>query len=387
MNEIKTLEIAVLPGDGIGPEVVGEAVKVLQAVSDTSDAVKLSFTEYPGGAGHYQKTGVVLDDSVYDACAVSDAILFGAAGYYDVRMPDGTEVEGALVFRLRFGLNLYAGVRPIKYYQGVRSPLVADLIEGTDYVLVRESTEGLYASWGGGARVRDELVSDSCIITRAGTERVSDFAFQLAARRQGRPEDGQRVVSCVDKSNVLPSYAFFRKVYDEVGARYPDIHKHHLYVDAAALELVQHPRSFDVVVTENMFGDILSDLCAATIGGMGLAPSGDIGDQHGLFQPAHGTAPAIAGQGVANPIATILSAKLMLEWLASRQQDGQQDSGVRDALERGGVAIDQAVTTLLRDSDTKTPDLGGRASTREVGDAVAAAVREAMRQPQTASSQ
>ncbi len=373
MTQKKTLNIAVLPGDGIGPEVVGEAVKVLKAFSDANDAVALRFETHPGGAGHYRDTGVVLDDHVFDACAAADAILFGAAGYYDVRLPDGTEVEGALVFRLRFDLNLYAGVRPIKYYAGVRTPVREEVIGGADYVLIRESTEGLYASWGAGARVRDDLVSDTSVITRAGTTRVSEFAFNLAQQRAGK-----RQVTCVDKSNVLPSYAFFRRVFDEVGERHPDIKRHYLYVDAAALELVMHPTKFDVIVTENMFGDILSDLMAATVGGMGLAPSGDIGENHGLFQPAHGTAPNIMGQNVANPVATILSAKLMLEWLASKHPD------VARALEAGAKAVDEAVEGLLRDSDTKTPDLGGKAGTTDVGDAVAAFVRDALNQRATA---
>jgi len=363
----KQLDIAVLYGDGIGPEVVGEAVKVLEAVSNASDDLNLKFTVYPGGAGHYRDTGVVLDDEVFDACAASDAILFGAAGYYDVRLPDGTEVEGELVFRLRFNLNLYAGVRPIKYYEGINTPVKEEVIKGADYVLIRESTEGLYASWGAGAKVRDELVSDSCIITRAGTERVTNFAFQLAQQRAGKKQ-----VTCVDKSNVLPSYAFFRKVYDDVAKNYADIKRDYLYVDAAALELVLHPNKFDVIVTENMFGDILSDLMAATIGGMGLAPSGDIGENHGLFQPAHGTAPNIMGQNIANPIATILSAKLMLEWLATKNPD------VSESLLGGANAIDEAVTGLLK-SDTKTPDLGGSAGTTDVGSAVASFVADALR--------
>ena len=364
---MKKVNIAVLYGDGIGPEVVGEAVKVLEAVSDASDDFELSFTVYPGGAGHYRDTGVVLDDYVFDACAASDAILFGAAGYYDVRMPDGTEVEGELVFRLRFNLNLYAGLRPIKYYEGIHTPVKDEVIRGADYVLIRESTEGLYASWGAGAKVRDELVSDTCIITRAGTERVTNFAFKLAQQRAGKKQ-----VTCVDKSNVLPSYAFFRKVFDDVATNYSDIKRDYLYVDAAALELVMHPKKFDVIVTENMFGDILSDLMAATIGGMGLAPSGDIGEKHGLFQPAHGTAPNIMGQNIANPVATILSAKLMLEWLASKNPE------ISISLVKAAHAIDEAVTGLLK-SDTKTPDLGGKASTTDVGSAVASFVSDALR--------
>ena len=263
-------------------------------------------------------------------------------------------------------------MRPIKYYEGIATPVKEEVIKGTDYVLIRESTEGLYASWGAGARVRDELVSDSCIITRAGTERVTDFAFKLAQQR-----DGKKQVTCVDKSNVLPSFAFWRKVFDEVGNRFDDIKRHYLYVDAATLELVMHPTKFDVIVTENMFGDILSDLMAATIGGMGLAPSGDIGENHGLFQPAHGTAPGIMGQNIANPIATILSAKLLLEWLASKHPD------VADALQAGANAIDQGVEGLLKDSDTKTPDLGGKAGTTDLGDALAAFVSDAIKQQTT----
>ena len=369
----KTLDIAVLYGDGIGPEVVGETVKVLEAVSDASDDFQLKFTVHPGGAGHYRDTGIVLDDHVYSACETSDAILFGAAGYYDVRMPDGTEVEGALVFRLRFGLNLYAGVRPIKYYEGINTSVKEEIIKGADYVLIRESTEGLYASWGAGAKVRDELVSDNCIITRAGTTRVTDFAFKLAQQRASKKQ-----VTCVDKSNVLPSYAFFRKVYDDVATHYPDIKRDYLYVDAAALELVMHPKKFDVIVTENMFGDILSDLMAATIGGMGLAPSGDIGENHGLFQPAHGTAPDIMGKNIANPIATILSGKLMLEWLANQNPDAST------SLLAGARAIDEAVTSLLKDSDIKTPDLGGKAGTTDMGKAVTEYVANRLRQKASA---
>jgi 3-isopropylmalate dehydrogenase len=215
------------------------------------------------------------------------------------------------------------------------------------------------------------VATDTLVVTRPGTARICRRAFELARRRGGAPADGRRRVTCVDKSNVLKSYAFFREVFDEVASDYPDVQAEHAYVDAMTMYLVQKPAHYDVVVAENMFGDILSDLAAATIGGLGLAPSGDIGDQYALFQPSHGTAPDIAGKGRANPAAAILSAGLMLDWLA--QRDGNAD------VARAAVAIEAGVAAVLAAGDTLTPDLGGRASTGAVGDAVASACRAADR--------
>lgn len=350
-------------GDGIGPEVTRSAVEVLHATARRYESFDLDFTEVEAGAETYRRTGVALPSEVFDFCAEADAILLGAIGLPDARLPDGTEVQGEVMFKLRFDLDLYAGDRPIRSYAGVQSPLRSELAQEIDYVIVRENVEGLYASRGGGCIVQDRLATDTIVITRAGTEKVCRYAFDLA-RKRARPGRGPRV-TCVDKSNVLRSYAFFRRVFDDVAAGYPDVRTDYAYVDAMSLWLVQKPASYDVLVAENMFGDILSDLGAATVGGMGMAPSADVGDRHGLFQPSHGTAPDIAGKGVANPIATILSGAMMLRWLGARHE-------VPD-MERAAAEVDRAVSEALR-AGFLTPDLGGTDSTGRVTDAILAAL-------------
>ncbi|HSR10921.1 MAG TPA: isocitrate/isopropylmalate family dehydrogenase, partial [Thermodesulfobacteriota bacterium] len=238
-----------------------------------------------------------------------------------------------------------------------------------DYVIFRENTEGLYASRGGGVRVGSELAVDNMVITRKGTERIVNYAFRWARKRQGAPADGKKRVTCVDKSNVLRSMAFFREVFNGVAASFPDVARDYSYVDAMTMYMVHRPQSFDVVVLENMFGDILSDLGAGTVGGLGLAPSGDVGDTYGLFQPSHGSAPDIAGKGIANPTAQILSAAMMLDWLGERKSDP-------DAV-RGARAIEAAMAQVLKDPRYHTPDLNGKATTGMMGDAVAERVAAA----------
>jgi 3-isopropylmalate dehydrogenase len=237
---------------------------------------------------------------------------------------------------------------------------------GIDFVVVRENLEGLFASFGGGCVVGDRVATDTIIITREGTEKVVDYAFRLAARRAGRPADGKRVVTCVDKANVFRSFAFFRKVFDEVADAHPDVEADHAYIDAQALYLVQRPGRCDVLVTENLLGDILSDLAAGLVGGMGMAPSADVGDRHAVFQPAHGTAPDIAGKGIANPAAAILSAAMMLEWLGRRHQ--------QQALTEAADSIERAVGEVLGQGKVVPVDQGGSATTAEIGDAVAAVI-------------
>ena len=357
MNSYK---IAVVPGDGIGPEVIREGVKVLKSAMAALPGLKLDFTDYEAGVELYLRTGVALPTEVFDACAAADAIFLGAVGHPDVRLPDGTEVHGEVMFKLRFDLDLYAGLRPIKLYPGVTSAL-RDPKE-IDYVIIRESVEGLYAARGGGNILHGDVATDTMIITRKGTERVVDFAFKLAQRRNGRPSDGKKMVTCCDKANVLRSYAYFRGLYDGVAARYPGIARDYAYVDAMTLWQVLAPSQYDVIVAENMFGDIISDLAAGTIGGMGMAPSGDIGDEHAMFQPSHGTAPTIAGKGIANPLATILSAGLMLDWLGERHGDA--------AAVEGGRRIERAVEQVLATGRVRPSDLGGKSSTAAIGDAV-----------------
>jgi 3-isopropylmalate dehydrogenase len=219
--------------------------------------------------------------------------------------------------------------------------------------------------------VGDEVVTDTMVVTRRGTSQVADFAFRLAQRRGGRPSDGKKMVTCVDKANVFRSLAFFRKVFFDVAASYPEIDSDAVYVDAMSLYMVQNPWDFDVLVMENQFGDILSDLGAGIVGGLGLGPSGEIGEQHALFQPSHGTAPQLAGKNVANPLATILSAAMMLDWLGDKHEDSTCIA-TADALE-------SAVAQVLRDGDVLTADIGGTASTTEVAEAVADAVATTMR--------
>ncbi|QRE76567.1 isocitrate/isopropylmalate dehydrogenase family protein [Methylobacterium aquaticum] len=351
--------IATIEGDGIGPEVTQAAMAVL---TEACGAGTLAFAMLEGGAGHYVKSGEVLPDDTFAGCRDADAILHGAAGLPGVVYPDGTEVGNDLHLRLRFRLDLYANVRPIKLLPGVLSPLRAFEGGGIDYVIVRENTEGLYASRGAGVVLRDEVASDSLVVTRKGTERVARFAFDLAAKRSGAPRDGQSRVTVCDKANILRSYAFFRRICDEVHAGYPGIAIDYAYADAITVHMLKRPDFYDVIVAENMFGDIISDLGAATVGGMGISPSGEIGDSHALFQGAHGSAPDIAGQNVASPVATILSGAMMLRWLAGRKAD----AGLAVAADR----IEAAVGAVLREGRAVPRDLGGGATCTEVADAV-----------------
>ena len=359
---METYRIAVLPGDGIGPEVMAEALKVLRTVETAFPGLRFDCKEYRAGARCYKEIGTDLPSETLEACKTADAILFGSTGDPSLRFPDGTEIAPQLT--LRFVLDLYAGIRPIRRYAGV-PPVLAD-DPAIDYVIMRENTEGLYASRGAGVKVGEHVAVDSMVITRPGTERIVRYAFRIAQGRQGAPADKVRRVTCVDKANVLKSMAFFRQIFYNVAREFPSIQTEHAYVDAMTMYMVRRPLHYDVVVAENMFGDIISDLAAGTVGGLGLAPSADVSDAYGLFQPSHGTAPDIAGKGIANPIAQILSVGMMLEWLAERKQDVQAGKAAR--------AIETAVEATLRDSRYHTADIGGRAATGAVGDAVAAEI-------------
>lgn len=353
-------QIACLPGDGIGPEVTAEGVKVLKAAQELAGgAFTLDFNHLEAGAGVYRKTGNPFPDDVHEACVKADAIFLGTMGLPEVTFPDGTEVQGRVIVTMRKELNLYAGLRPIKLYPGVQSPLRnAGKI---DFVILRESCEGLFASFQSGAEVYDKVHVDSMVITRENTEKVCHYAFKYAQKRNGRPVDGKKVVTCVDKANNFKSMAFWRRIYDEVAQQYPDIGRDYSYIDAINVMLIQKPEYYDVLVTENIFGDIISDMAGALIGSMGMCPSGDIGPNNAIFQSAHGSAPTIAGKNIANPIATILSGGLMLDWLGERQ--GNPD------MMKMAVMIEQAVENALK-AGHKTCDIGGTTSTSDMGDAV-----------------
>jgi 3-isopropylmalate dehydrogenase len=282
-------------------------------------------------------------------------MLFGAMGWPDIRNPDGTEIMCQLELRMAF--SLYAGVRPIRWFPGLPAVLADERARDIDFVLIREQTEGLFYARGRGQMEDDSEAYDTMQITRAGTSRVSEFSFRLAERRRARRKFS--LVTCVDKANVFTSMAFFRRVFNEVAARHPEMSANHCYVDAMAMNMVKKPWDLDVMVMENMFGDILSDLGAGLIGGLGMAPSGDIGDNHGLFQPVHGSAPDIAGQGVANPAGMLRSLALMLG-------HGLGEPELARSLELAiGDALEQAPTV----------DLGGEASTAEFGAIVVDGVR------------
>lgn len=360
----KTYKIAALPGDGIGPEVLRATRDVIQAAAAQS-GIQLKIVEHEAGAEHFRRTGTALPDHVLADCREADAVLLAAIGLPDVRDADGTEVQPIMMVGLRRALGLYAAVRPIKLYPGVRSPL-RDTQSGIDFVIIRENLEGLFASFGRGS-MSDDQASDTIVITREGTQKIVEFAFQFASRRSGRPLDGRRSVTCVDKANVFRSFAFFRQVFYEVASRHPQIAAEAAYVDAMCLYMVQSPANFDVLVMENQFGDILSDLGAALVGGLGLAPSAEIGERHGLFQPSHGTAPQLAGKNVANPLATILSAAMMFEWLGHQHAD--------PVAAKTANLIHRAVEHLLAQADHLPADLGGVTGTREVGHAVVAALK------------
>ena len=348
---MKSFQIVVLPGDGIGADVVAEGVRVLRAVEAKLAGVTFQLTEHPCGAGEYLKNGDPLPASTMQACRKSDAILLGAMGLPHVRWPGGTEMAPQL--DLREELELYGGVRPIRLYQPSHSPLKNG--ERIDFVLYRENTEGLFSSRKNTRPPGATEVIDSLRITRRGSERLFRAAFRHAQRRR-------KHVTLIDKANVLPSMAFFREIFNEIAKEFPDVDADHVYVDAVALYLVQRPQRYDVLVTENMFGDILSDLAAGIVGGMGMAPSGDIGDHNAVFQPSHGSAPDIGGKGIANPIATILSVAMMLEWLPSEES------------RRGAAMIQSAVERFCEDPNRATPDLGGKWTTQQTGAWIAADV-------------
>ena len=354
--------IAVFAGDGIGPEVIEACLAVLERLEARVGTFRLMAERVPGGAAHYLATGTALPETSIRAAEAADAILFGAMGMPDVRQADGTEIAPLLTLRRVF--DLYAGVRPVKSYPNAPGPLADPRAQRIDLVVLRESTEGLFASHGKGVVIDDQEARDTMVITRRTSERLFRFAFQLARKRRAKGLPGK--VTCVDKSNVFRSLAFFRKVFDECAAQYPDVQAERAYVDATALNMVRRPWDLDVLVMENMFGDILSDLAGGIVGGMGMAPCAEVGDRHGLFQPAHGSAPDIAGKGIANPIATLLSAAMMLEWLGERSGA----PACRDA----AAVLEEAIERAFAVGHIRPVEFGGQQTTTQIAKAVIAEI-------------
>ena len=339
--------IAVLPCDGAGKEVVPEAIKVL-----TAAGANFEYEEFDINADAYLRTKVAIPAEVWSQLEKADAILFGAVG--DPRVPDADYLAGVLL-RLRFELDLYVNLRPARLYDDRLSPLRREDRRAVDLLVVRENTEGLYVGMGGRFKrgTEQELAIQEDVNTYAGVTRIIEYAFQVARKE----------VVMVDKSNAMTyAGALWQERWKAVAARHPKVKTRHLFVDAASMQLVKDPSQFDVIVTGNLFGDILSDLTAELIGGMGIAPSANINPQtkRGLFEPVHGTAPDIAGRGLVNPIGAILSASMMVKQL------GQTDMA---------DAIEGAVKSAIIAGECPR-DLGGNLSTGECGDAIAKRLKD-----------
>jgi 3-isopropylmalate dehydrogenase len=357
--------IALIRGDGIGIDVADATMEVVTTACAKIGGCSIDIDEIDAGAAYFAKTSVDIQPDGEERAGVADAIFLGAIGMPSIRHADGTEISPHLRLRDRFGL--YAGVRPVKAYPNAPQRLADPRAAAIDMIILRESTEGLFYSaavHGRSEIVPDVEVKDIMRITRETTEKLHAYAFKLARRRKERGKLGK--LTCVDKANVFASQAFFRQIFDEVKIYNPDVDTGYNYVDAQALDLVRKPWEFDVMVMENMFGDILSDLAGGLVGGMGMASCAEIGDNHGLFQPAHGSAPDIMGQDKANPLAAILSGALMLDYLAERT--GNESFG------RAGALIDAAVDAGFEANALRPMEFGGDMGTKVVTNAVIAAL-------------
>ncbi len=359
--------IAVFEGDGIGPEVTGPCCELMNKAcrivseSDPANSISLDMIMLPAGAKAYQSCGEALPKSSVTQAKAADAILLSAMGDPQIRYPDGTELTPQI--DLRFELELYAGIRPIRSIPGVNGPLADERAKAIDFVLVRESIEGLFAPQAPSKMLGNEQAEETLVITRRVSEKLFNATFELAKKRNANR------ITCIDKANVFPAFAFFRKIFYEVAEHHltsgntsAETLIDHAYVDIMALNLLTRPWDYDVMVTENMFGDILSDLAAGLIGGMGYAPSADIGDKHAVFQPCHGSAPDIAGKGLANPTAMFLSGAMLLEWLA--------DTHHSVAAARASELITSAVDAAFASGTLKTIELGGQSGLADVYAAV-----------------
>ncbi|WP_035899451.1 isocitrate/isopropylmalate family dehydrogenase [Labrenzia sp. DG1229] len=351
------MRIALIKGDGIGVDVAEAALAVVEAALRRTGQTQPHYENICAGAGYYKDTGLDIEADGEQRAGAADAIFLGAIGLPSIRHDDGTEISPHLRLRDRFGL--YAGVRPVKAYPNAPQRLADPRAAGIDLVILRESTEGLFYSAATHKRslvVNDDEVQDILRITRKTTTKLHQFAFNLARKRRERGNPGN--LTCVDKANVFTSLAFFRQLFDEVKVAFPDVPVGYNYVDAQALDLVRKPWEFDVLVTENMFGDILSDLAGGLVGGMGMAACAEIGDTTGLFQPAHGSAPDIMGQDKANPLAAILSGALMLDYLSEKLD--------RPVLSEAAELINSSVETGFQQNNLRPMEFGGDMGTREV---------------------
>ena len=355
---MRTYNIAVLPGDGIGTEITPPAIELVKEAAHQC-GVTLNFEVLAAGAQHYLDTGEGFPEENFEVAAKADAIYLAAMGLPDIRYPDGTEVGPQHDLRKR--LNLYAGVRPCRTMPNLPLPLADTRSKDLDFVIVRESTEGIFAEPRAHALDNADAAHNLIRVTRDTSTKLFDYSFRLAQRRKRKGKAG--LVTCSDKANVLSSQFFFRNVFYDVAKNYTDIKAEHQYVDATALDLVRCPWRYDVVPTENQFGDILSDIAAALMGGMGMSSSGEVGDNNGVFQPCHGSAPDIMGQGKANPTGMILSGAIMLDYLGDKFDCPE--------LIKASELLESAVTNAYGTGLLLPYELGGQSGTYEISELVA----------------
>ncbi len=371
-------KIAYIPGDGVGPEVLSEGRKVIDAACGKTGA-GIEWVEFPVSGEHYLKTGETITDEMLEKIEMCDAIYFGAIGHPEVK--PGILERGVLL-KLRFYFDLYINLRPIKGFPGVPTPLKNAKAEDIDIMIIRETTEDTYVGIGGAVkggsgaiegefkghipdfaakirceaekREKDDLCLQVGVMSRRGVERIMKYAYGMAEKRR-------KHIVCVTKSNVMQIYGFWDEIFDEIGKTYPSVKGEKQFVDAVTQWMVLRPESYDVMVAPNMFGDIITDLGSVLQGGMGMAPSALINPgKMAMFEPIHGSAPDIAGKGIANPVAAILSGAMMLRHLGE---------------EKAAKLIEDAVSLALSEG-AKTRDLGGTLSTRGMGDAIARKVEK-----------
>jgi 3-isopropylmalate dehydrogenase len=329
---MKRYEIAVIPGDGIGPEVMNATLHVLRVMDEMIDSFTFKFIELIAGDTVKEETGLALPEETITGVKASDACLFAAVG----------ETAKEVILPLRQKLELYANIRPAKVF-----PKVSNIRGNLDLIIVRENTEGLYKGIQDGG---DTWGITLRVITEEASKRIAKYAFDLALEKE------RAKVTCVHKANVMDTTCgLFKRACIGVAKNYPKVEYEEMIVDACAMKLIMYPEEFDIIVTTNMFGDILSDLAAGIVGGLGMTPSGNIGENQAIFEPVHGTAPDIAGKGIANPIACILSAQMMLEWLGEKE---------------AAKLLEDAVIEVLEEGEDLTPDLDGEASTMDVASAI-----------------
>jgi 3-isopropylmalate dehydrogenase len=373
-----TYDLVLLPGDGIGAEVMGEARALVELVRDDL-SIGFSLDEIPCGGKYFLEHGRDWPEGSEERCKAADAVLLGAVGWAGpdgspVNMPDGKMAGWNPVIGNRMRLDLYANIRPVRCLAGTKHGISGKFREvwspeAVDMVIIRENTEGLYS--GIGERTTDRA-TDLRVITRRASERVIRAAFELSRRRgKGAPADGKKRVTCIVKHNVLVGCRLFLDVFREVAKAYPDVEQDVAIVDSFAMFVLTQPEKYDVCVTTNMFGDILTDLASVLQGGMGMAVGCNVGDDHAMFEPIHGSAPPLAGKDRANPLAMMSATAHAFGWLGQRHGD--------DKLLRAQAAVDAAIATLVERGEPLTADLGGSAGTKAVAQAVRDEVRRRLR--------